>query len=85
VHLDDLYHTLELFFVLLDSCLNKPFRVSRYSPLIIAQAFFCEVSVLLTEPTRRHMPEDNNLQIHKILKALFKPCRNSAKWNFYLM
>jgi hypothetical protein len=53
--------------------------------LIIAPAGFCEVSVLLTEPTRRHMPEDTNLPIHKILKALFKPCWNSAKWNFYIV
>jgi hypothetical protein len=85
VHLDDLHHTLGLFFFLLDSRLNKPSRVSRYFTLIIASAGFSEVSVLLTEPTRRHMPEDTNLHIHKILKALFKPRWNRVKWNFYIV
>jgi len=37
----------------------------------------------MTDPTRRHMPED--LQNHKILKALFKLCWNSAKWGFYIV
>jgi hypothetical protein len=84
VHLDDLHHTLGPFLFLLYSCLNKPSRVNRYSTLIIAPAGFSEVPVLLTEPTRRHMSQDTNLQIHKILKA-FKPCWNSAKWSFYIV
>jgi hypothetical protein len=84
VHLDDLHHTLGLFLFLQYSCLNKPSRVSRYSTLITAPAGFSEVPVLLTEPTRHHMSEDTNLQIHKILKA-FKPRWNNAKLSFYIV
>ena len=85
MHLGDLHHTLGLSFFVLDSCLKEPSPVSRYSTLIIAPAGFSEVSVVLAEPTRRHMPEDTDLQIHKILKALFKPCWISVKWNFYIV